>query len=214
MATVDGSLTLFRGITGANSEKTELVFTYALLAGETVFKGQALSLDQDTNNSGDEDTLNGVVQTPSADDVKIVGICMENVDDSDTTANEYGKRRVPVMIKGTVLMRCVVNATGTADGYEIPIKVGDLAYAAGDGDTVSGFTTLKSGAYAIAGGSTDQSDTYAIGWFMDSQNGHATDETISNGTATIADSQAEDTATWARVYVDTMSTSAVAGVSV
>lgn len=203
MATVDGSTTLYRGASG-DGERHDLVLTFALKAGETVYKGQALSLDQDTNNSSDEDSLNGVVQTPSGDDVVIVGVCLDNVDDSDTSENEYGKRRVSVLIKGITKMRCLVNATGTSDGYEIPIKVGGLAYAAGDGCTVSGFTSLKSGAYAIAAGSTDNSDTYPIGWFLDSQDGSSTDETISNGTATIANSQAADTETWVRVYVDCM----------
>lgn len=214
MTNVDGSLTLFRGIAGANSERHELVLTYDLKAGETVFKGQAVSLDQDTNNTNSPDSLNGVVQTPTGDGVKLIGVCLDNADDSDTAAANYGKQTVAVLMKGITLMRCLVNATGGADGYEIPIKVGDLAVAAGDSNTVSGFTALKSGAYATAAGGTDSTDTYPIGWFLDSQDGHATSHTISNNSVTIADSQAQETSTWVRVYVDPMATSAVASLSV
>ena len=206
MATVDGSSTLFKGATGGSWEASEVVMTFALKEGETVYKGQALSLDQDTNNSSDVDSLNGVVVPPTADGVALIGVCLLNVDDSDASANEYGKRRVPILMRGVALMRCIVNATGTGDGYEIPIKVGNVVNAAGADCTVSGWTSLESGAYATAQGGTDSADTYPIGWFLDSQDGHATDETISNGTVSIAASQCEDVSTWVRVYVDIFAT--------
>ena len=205
MVTVDGNGTLFKGL-ASDGERGELVLTFALKQGETVFKGQALSLDQDTNNSSDPASLNGVVKTLTADGVALIGVCQNNADDSDTTANEYGERRVSVMLRGVALMRCLVNATGTGDGYETPIKVGSIANAAGDSCTVSGFTSLKSGAYATGQGGTDSTDTNPVGWFLDSQDGHSTSNTISNGTATIADSQAADTSTWVRVYVDVFAT--------
>ena len=209
MTNQSGATTWFRGETSAVTERHELVLTFSLAAGDTVYKGQGLSIDNDvnqetsptagTNAFGD---TNGVVKTMTADTVQMIGICLNNVDDSDTTANEYGKRSVSVLMKGITLMRCIVNATGTSDGYEKPIKVGDPAMIGGDNCSVTGFTALTAGAYAIAIARTDGSGNTQIGWFLDSQDGHTTSQTISNNSTTISASQAEDPSTWVRVYVD------------
>lgn len=209
MTNQSGATTWFRGETSAVTERKEIVLTFSLKAGETVYKGQGVSIDNDVNQAtsptagtnafGD---TNGVVKAMTADTVQMIGICMDNIDDSDTTANEYGTRTVSVMLRGICLMRCIVNATGTGDGFEIPIKVGDPAMVGGDSCTVTGFTTLTAGAYAIGIGSTDGAANTQIGWFLDSQDGHATYQTISNNSTTISASQCEDPSTWVRVYVD------------
>lgn len=210
MTNTDGAATWFRGMLDAVTENSELVLTFSLKAAETIYKGQSVSLDQDNNQAtsptagtdSDGDT-NGYIHTMSSDDVVLIGVSLDNVDDSDTTANEYGERSIAVCLRGIVLMRCIVNATGTGDGYEKPIKVGSIAMAAGDSCTVSGFTGLTAGAYVAAAGGTDTGSAQQVGWFLDSQDGHSTSQTISNDSTTIAASQSEDPSTWVRVYIDT-----------
>ncbi len=170
MTIIDGSSTIFKGLSSAITEKHEIVLSFPLKKGETVYKGQVLALDQDSNQEtsptagfGETGDSNGYVLTPSDETAALVGVCLVNMDDSDTADPAYGSRVVPILLKGITLMRCIVNATGTADGYELPIKVGSPAMAGGTNDTVSGFTSLTGGAYAIAEGSTDGSSNEHIG---------------------------------------------------
>ena len=222
MTVVDGSLTLFRGIPAAITERHECVIDVPLAAGYHVYKGQVLVYVQGTNQSaspvagmGERGDTNGVCRSiidAGTYAGAVLGVCLKDIDDSDTTSAVYGKQIAPVLIRGITLMRAVVNATGTSDGYQIPFGMGDLAAVGGGNaggtitgsNTVSGFTLLTPGAYVfMPTGATDGSGNTVIGWFLDFQDGHTTSQTVSDGTATIAASQATNPATWVRVYVDT-----------
>lgn len=221
MATVDGSLTFFRGDPSVTTEKQEVVSQFMLKAGQTVYNGQVLVFDADVNQqttpvagAGATGTSNGIVRAFTTGDSYqtksgLAGICLMDVDDSDTTDAQYGVRVVSVLWKGTALVRAIVNATGTGDGYEIPIKRGSpAAFGGGVGggtitgsNTVSGFTTATAGAFFFNNTSpTDGASNINIGWFLDYQDGHATDQTVSNATVTAAANQSPET--WLRIYVD------------
>lgn len=225
MTIVSGSTTFYRGMSDVATERHELVVTLPLYKGETVFKGQVLKYIPGTNQetsptAGTEEKgdTNGVVRAFTDSDnytsqSGIAGVCLEDVDDSDTTAQKYGERVVSVLLKGITLMRCIVNATGTADGYEKPIGYGALAAiggGAGGGtipgsNTVSGFTTATAGAFVHnpAATCTDGGSNTVIGWFMDFQDGHASSQTVSDGTVTASAGQLDDSYdSWVRVYVD------------
>ena len=180
MTITNGSATYFRGMPSVITEKHELVITCSLEAGETVYKGQMLFHDASENQAssptagtGDTGDTNGTVRAfTDGDDYTakagMVGICLENVDDSDTSANEYGVRKVSILLKGITLVRAIVNDTNGSDGYDIPITFGCLAAVGGGAgagtitgsNTVSGFTGCEPGAYffmptsAIDGSST------------------------------------------------------------
>lgn len=225
MATTNGSATFFRGTTDTVVERHELVLTLSLKSGEKVYKGQLLFHDISDNQAtsptagtGERGDTNGTVRALTTGDsyataAGMAGICLVNVDDTDTSANEFGERSVPVLLKGMTLVRGIVNDTNGSDGYDIPFGFGDLAAVGGGAgggtvtgsNTVSGFTALEPGAYFFNPTSaTDGSSNKSIGWFLDYQDGTTSDEILSDATATIAFNQAEDPAGgfWYRVYVD------------
>ncbi len=225
MTITNGSATYFKGMSSEIDEKSNLVLSLPLNPGAVVYKGQLLFHDISDNQSasptaglGERAQSNGTVRNMTDGDdytakAGMVGICLENIDDSDTTAQGYGERVVPVLIRGVTLVRGVVNDTNGSDGYDTPFGFGDLCAVGGGAaagtitgsNTVSGFTLLEPGAYFMnPTGATDGSSNASIGWFLDYQDGTTTTEILSDGTATIAGSQAQSPATnfWYRVYID------------
>ena len=225
MSTTNGSATYFRGLPSTVTEKHDLVLDFSLEPGETVYKGQMLfhdiSENQDSSpTAGTTETgdTNGTVRAMTDGDdytakAGMVGICLKNVDDSDTTLPNYGKRIVPVLWRGITLVRGIVSDTNGSAGYDIPFGAGDIASVGGGAgggtitgsNTISGFTTLEPGAYFFKPtGATEGSSNVSIGWFLDYQNGSTSDEILSDGTATIAASQAQSPQSgyWYRVMVD------------
>lgn len=230
MATVSGSTTLYRGLPSSVTERWDLVLDFPLNPAATVYKGQALIYAQATNQAtspvagvSEASDTNGVVRPATDGDTyagKFVGVCVKNIDDSDTTLPEYGARVCPVLMRGITLVRAIVNDTDGTDGYDVAIGGGDLAAVGGGAgggtitgsNTVTGFTALTPGAYFfMPTGATDGSGNTVIGWFLDFQDGSDSDNTISDGTATIAGSQAEDPSTWLRVYIDVFAASLAGG---
>jgi hypothetical protein len=230
MGTVSGSTTLYRGLPSSVTERWDLVLDFPLKAAQTVYKGQALIYDQSNNQAttptagvNEASDTNGTVRAATNSDsyqTMYVGICVKNIDDSDTTAPEYGTRIAPILMRGITLLRAVVNDTDGSDGYDTVIGGGDLCAVGGGAgggtitgsNTVTGFTALTPGAYFLnPTGATDGSGNMPIGWFLDFQNGSTADHTISDGTATIAATQAEDPSTWLRVYVDMFAASFAGG---
>jgi hypothetical protein len=225
MATTNGSATYFRGMPSTITERHDLVIDLPLKPGETVYKGQMLFYDNTVNQAtspaaGTTETgdTNGTVRALTNGDsyqtkAGMIGICLKNIDDSDTSANEYGKHIVPILIKGITLVRGIVNDTNNSDGYDIPFGAGNIAAVGGGAgggsitgsNTVSGFTALTPGAYFFyPTGATDGSGNIPVGWFLDFQDGSNTDEILSDGTATIAASQAQSPQSgyWYRILVD------------
>ncbi len=225
MTITNGSATYFRGMPSAITERHDLVITLPLEAGEKVYKGQVLFHDASENQAtsptagvGETGDTNGTVRALTDSDsyqskTGMVGVCLKDVDDSDTSAEGYGVRVVPILQRGQTLVRAVVNDTNGSDGYDIPITFGCLAsYGGGAGggtitgsNTVSGFTALEPGAYwFMPTSATDGASNISLGWFLDYQDGTTTTEIVSDGTATIAASQSQSPQDgyWMRVYID------------